>query len=907
MIKYYIVVYCEFAENFRAIGAMYMKKNKQIMLVLLGLLICLIGFIIFHVDIDRGVISTTYSSEHSADENIKAALSRLPREDSKAEIIEKIDTEKNVIALVFQGLSDTKTIEQILDLLAKHEHKVDFVVSGIAAAERPKLVQNLYARGHNVGSNTLSQSRHMHEWSKEELVDDFVRANTILKNIIKKQPSILMCSNTIYTDEVLNAAYVSGNKNIVQATKYLSYQSFKDYEQVLNYMKKLDRGTILTVKLDGVLHEGEYDFEPDFDKSSKPIVAKQPDKMYEHMPIDKLTSEERLINLVCWLLQAIDETDYKIVPVEDLKVYIMPRSISDYANTDSISSDKILTVEPVDNVAYYKHFDKAFLEKLRIENDGKKAVEHGTIYTTEKALAYAFYGINNIHILDEVLTNLDLINAKGTFYITEKDLINNPDVIKELAKKGHEIGIALIEAQSGDYYSTLATILSIQTGVKKLTNQHPTFVRFPYDMNLSDEILEAVSSANCSVIWQDITVATSKVGIEGTLDAVMENIFGEGNITVRRGYIIYFRLDYYNDPKIIPDAVLRIYTEKVNPIAYNDEIVDNGSAYSIKTIGEIMGGERVYNYPLKDEELLPSVKNVIFHGHLSNLTTAQKFDLIKNRYIGNPDTSSPDTLPGFTDEELGVIDKTGVFTDKGILFLTFDDWASDKAINHLLYVLDKHRVKGNFFIRTNYMQNNPNILRAIAEAGHDVGSHSDGHLPFAIKEEGQIATDTKNIYRSLNEEEILERRKDLVLSYNKLKAVIGDISIDDKPALTTIFRPPTLAMSKVGMEEILDMGFTYIVSGDFSTHDYEDTDPYILRDKILYGKVTEGGRKVELQNGSILIMHMSDFKQNPLSHPNVTAKALDLLIPILKDKGYSFGRLSDYLTEGGDLFEDRRP
>jgi peptidoglycan/xylan/chitin deacetylase (PgdA/CDA1 family) len=397
-------------------------------------------------------------------------------------------------------------------------------------------------------------------------------------------------------------------------------------------------------------------------------------------------------------------------------------------------------------------------------------------------------------------------------------------------------------------------------------------------------------------MWQDLSIASSRVGPGANLEAVLDNAFHEGNYTAGRGYVIYYRMDYYKDPNVIPDAMLKIAENRIDTIAYEDGIEDNGSAYTIKPIGEILKGDKVYNYPLNDQDILALVKDRIYPGHLEDYTHLGKFDYIKSRYIGNPDVSAINTLPGFTEEEVTEIDKTGRFTDDPVLFLTFDDWATDKAINQLLYVLDKHGVKASFFVRTNYIHNNPNILRAIAEAGHDVASHSDQHLPFAIRGE-DIEEDgyTKPMYHSLNDEEIAERRQDLLSSYNKLQYTIGDVSVNGRPALTTLFRPPTLAMSREGMEAIFDMGFSHIVSGDVSMQDYDETDPEVLADRLINGTITEGGREVKVQNGSILILHMSDFKQNPISDPNVTAKALDIAIPVWKSKGYGFARLSDYL------------
>jgi hypothetical protein len=91
----------------------------------------------------------------------------------------------------------------------------------------------------------------------------------------------------------------------------------------------------------------------------------------------------------------------------------------------------------------FKDFSREELEQLRKQNNGKKAREHSTVYTTEKALSYAFYGIANEEVFNRVMENLDVLGAKGTFFITRKDLLNHADRVKEIAKAGHEIGICL--------------------------------------------------------------------------------------------------------------------------------------------------------------------------------------------------------------------------------------------------------------------------------------------------------------------------------------------------------------------------------------------------------------------------------------------------------------------------------
>ena len=52
-----------------------------------------------------------------------------------------------------------------------------------------------------------------------------------------------------------------------------------------------------------------------------------------------------------------------------------------------------------------------------------------------------------------------------------------------------------------------------------------------------------------------------------------------------------------------------------------------------------------------------------------------------------------------------------------MIFLSFDDWGTEQSLNELLYVLEKQNVKATFFIKTEYVDANPNLLRTIAVKG----------------------------------------------------------------------------------------------------------------------------------------------------------------------------------------------
>ena len=61
--------------------------------------------------------------------------------------------------------------------------------------------------------------------------------------------------------------------------------------------------------------------------------------------------------------------------------------------------------------------------------------------------------------------------------------------------------------------------------------------------------------------------------------------------------------------------------------------------------------------------------------------------------------------------------------------LTFDDGPSE-ATPLVLEILKKHNVRATFFMCGQNVERLPHIARAVAEAGHEIGNHSDTHPRF---------------------------------------------------------------------------------------------------------------------------------------------------------------------------------
>ncbi|HML45339.1 MAG TPA: polysaccharide deacetylase family protein, partial [Clostridia bacterium] len=336
--------------------------------------------------------------------------------------------------------------------------------------------------------------------------------------------------------------------------------------------------------------------------------------------------------------------------------------------------------------------------------------------------------------------------------------------------------------------------------------------------------------------------------------------YGEAVYGFKRGQLIGYRMDYYDREDLIGRMLL--------------DLEGTHNAYQIKSPYEIYHSALTFVYPLPKESILPEVRDKIYPGQLPE----DFMGYVKKHYIGNPDVNSVDQLPGFTKEEVSMLDKRGkVDFVNDVAFFTFDDWGTDVPITKLLDVLRKHNVKATFCVRTRYVLDNPALLRAIAMEGHEIVSHTHNHLPLSNLREGDWSFD------ELSDVQVQELKQDIQDSYDTLQNIVGDIRMDNgKPALSTFFRPPTLAVGRKGMEAVFDMGITYIVSGEYTSHDYEaESAEGLLRNL-----------RLNVRNGTIVVMHFSDNSVN-------TADAVDQYLTMNETnqnrKQYSFARLSDYL------------
>lgn len=829
---------------------------------------------------------TDIESAYNADAEVAQALEQLRNRPEKAVVVAGRTTGQRHIALTFDGLSDRMTIQRILDLLEKYEVRATFFADGLQAAEDPQTVVNIKQTGAKLETYTFSGMARLEKLPVERLIKDFCRSQKIIKVTTDQGPNLLKCNDTSYTEQVLQAARAAGFNGVVKSDLFVPVKQINSRQAAEIFVGGLKPGSIVSIQLsppvEAVADEpGKTDLRPAVDKQPGLKELREPARL----------SGKELVEALERLLAALAKAGYTTVYVEEfLNESNAPKS-RQISLGQSVKQQKAAGWPVLSTMAAKLKKQAAAIVSVRKAYAAELAPagEIKIISTTEPALAFTFGGLANEAVVKDVLGKLQALGIKATFFVMEVEMQRYPGTVRRIIANGHEVGLAIRPTEGATQAETRQTI---ERGRKRLREQFGVatqLIKQPWGA-VTETTKLAVSAAGCKLIGQSVNVVQSRHKDYASADQVMGGIFGKAVFSLARGQTVHFRMDYYSNDQLIGDLLGIIKQRKIDNIAYATSFDSpgsnpaNDSQYSLKPVGDILNQTQyIYRYPAELSRMVPELR----HEGPGNAAQGRFLAEASKRYIGNRDVTYGERMLGFSRMEARRLDTSGlIHTEDKVVFLTFDDWGTDAAINKILYVLRKHQATATFFIVTNNVLNNPNLLRTIALAGHEIGSHSDKHQPMVVRD--------PVTGKQAKMQDKAEYLQDLATSFRKLRAVTGDVVVNGKPALTRYFRPPTLAISRMGFEALFATGYEYIISGSGSTYDYKAESVSQLVNTIAEEIYTGKG---EVRKGAILILHMGDSVA-------CTATAIDLLLTANAAKAdtdpskFKVGRLSDYLTDG---------
>lgn len=230
-----------------------------------------------------------------------------------------VSTDQRVVSLVFEGFTDTASMNSLTALLSQRNTDCVFFLSGATADDYPQTVKSIANAGFEIGNYGITAKKRMEEADIPTNMHQFTCTQELLREASGITPSLFRCNETEYTREVLQAAAASGLKAGVEPTHYINHRSFSEAGDAGVYVQRLYRGAIISVKLGQELSADEY-AQGTWTNNEKP--ANDPSPGISDVTDEMETSTyNNIVPVITWLLDALEAEGYIIVSPEQLQGY----------------------------------------------------------------------------------------------------------------------------------------------------------------------------------------------------------------------------------------------------------------------------------------------------------------------------------------------------------------------------------------------------------------------------------------------------------------------------------------------------------------------------------------------------------------------------------------------------------
>lgn len=197
----------------------------------------------------------------------------------------------------------------------------------------------------------------------------------------------------------------------------------------------------------------------------------------------------------------------------------------------------------------YTAEDKARYEALREKNEGRLAPKERFLTTTSQKVVLTFGGLTRKESVEDILDHLDRMGVKATFFVTELELRKHTDTVREIAARGHELGLGLRTGTDGDFYETCAQIERLQKNMQRLLGVRPVIARQVFGTEIPT-VNEAASAMGIELLGQTVNMVQTKDKEAKKVEDISDHLFGKFILAMGRGQIIYGRLDFLDDPTL---------------------------------------------------------------------------------------------------------------------------------------------------------------------------------------------------------------------------------------------------------------------------------------------------------------------------------------------------------------------
>jgi len=208
---------------------------------------------------------------------------------------------------------------------------------------------------------------------------------------------------------------------------------------------------------------------------------------------------------------------------------------------------------------------------------GKRLVPIYYVDTPEMKIAISFDASWGAEYTPQILATLREHNLKTTFFLTGFWIDKHPDLVKQIAADGHEVGNHTAthpHLNSLDKEAIKKELRQVHTALKELTGQDPVLFRPPFG-EYSNKVVEAATELNYYTIQWSIDSLDWK-------DLTKEQIFTRVTSQLHPGAIVLFHNNGTHTAAALPEIIKYVHDAgyeivKISDLIYKDNFYIDSS------------------------------------------------------------------------------------------------------------------------------------------------------------------------------------------------------------------------------------------------------------------------------------------------------------------------------------------
>lgn len=211
--------------------------------------------------------------------------------------IYSVERDDKKIALTFDCAWNNDDIEDILNVLDRYNVKATFFILGDWANKYPESVEEIYARGHQIGTHSMSHTDYT-TLTYDEILKDISENENIIWDLTDNRPILFRAPSGAYNNTVVKACEETGRIYVQWSIDSLDYIEGATVESIYErVVSNISAGDII------LMHNGTQ-----HTVSALPVILEELSKEYEF---------SKLLDMVYFEDYIIDHTGRQISTKKD--------------------------------------------------------------------------------------------------------------------------------------------------------------------------------------------------------------------------------------------------------------------------------------------------------------------------------------------------------------------------------------------------------------------------------------------------------------------------------------------------------------------------------------------------------------------------------------------------------------